>query len=99
MFNFFRARKTDPITSVKAAESITDKLHHDTIVEALKLYGPMGKDGIAFVTCLQSNQVARRMNELEKLDLVELTGKQVKSNTGRNERQWRFKPSKQQEPH
>lgn len=96
MFNFFRARKTDPITSVKAAESITDiaKLHQDIIVDALRLYGPMGKDGIAFVTCLQSNQVSRRMNELEKLQLIELTGDQVKSNSGRKERQWRIKESK-----
>jgi len=100
MFKFFRSRAKDPITSFKAADSITDiaKLHQDIIVDALKLYGPLGKDGIAFVTCLQSNQVARRMNELEKLDLIELTGEQVKSSSGRNERQWRFKPPKQKEP-
>jgi hypothetical protein len=47
-------------------------------------------------TGLQSNQVARRMNELEKLDLIELTGKQVTSNSGRQEREWRFKPVQQE---
>jgi hypothetical protein len=55
----------------------------------------LGKDGISNYTGLQSNQVARRMNELEKMDLIELTGKQVISNSGRAEREWRFKPKQQ----
>jgi len=97
MFKFFRARSEDPITSFKAADSVKDvaKMHQDVIVAALKRFGPLGKDGIAFVTGLQSNQVARRMNELQKLDLIELTGKQVKSNSGRSEREWRIKPTQE----
>jgi predicted ArsR family transcriptional regulator len=97
MFKFFRARAADPITSFKAADSVKDvaKMHQDVIVAALKRFGPLGKDGIAFVTGLQSNQVARRMNELQKLDLIELTGKQVKSNSGRSEREWRIKPTQE----
>lgn len=97
MFKFIRARATDAITSFKAADSIKDvaKMHQEIIVAALKRFGPLGKDGIAFVTGLQSNQVSRRMNELQKLDLVELTGKQVKSSSGRAEREWRFKPVQQ----
>jgi len=56
----------------------------------------LGKDGISNYTGLQSNQVARRMNELEKMDLIELTGKQVTSNSGRAEREWRFKPQQKE---
>jgi predicted ArsR family transcriptional regulator len=94
MFKFFRARATDAITSFQAADSIKDvaKMHQEVIVAALKRFGPMGKDSIAMHTGLQSNQVARRMNELQKLDLIELTGKTVESFSGRQEREWRFKP-------
>lgn len=98
MFEFFRTRTTDAITSFKAADSIKDvaKMHQEVIVACLQRFGPMGKDGIATQTGLQSNQVARRMNELQKLDLIELTGKQVTSNSGRAEREWRFKPVQQE---
>lgn len=98
MFKFFRARTTDAITSFKAADSIKDvaKMHQGVIVACLKRFGPLGKDGIAKQTGLESNQVARRMNELQKLDLIELTGKQVTSNSGRAEREWRFKPVQEQ---
>lgn len=98
MFKFFRARGTDAITSFQAADSIKDvaKMHQEVIVAALQRFGPMGKDGIAKQTGLESNQVARRMNELQKLDLIELTGKQVSSNSGRNEREWRIKPMQQE---
>jgi predicted ArsR family transcriptional regulator len=97
MFKFFRARATDAITSFQAADSIKDvaKMHQEVIVAALQRFGPLGKDGIANATGLESNQVARRMNELQKLDLIELTGKQVTSNSGRQEREWRFKPFQQ----
>jgi len=97
MFEFLRARTKDAITSFKAADSIKDiaKMHHDVIVACLQRFGPLGKDGISNYTGLQSNQVARRMNELEKMDLIELTGKQVTSNSGRAEREWRFKPKQQ----
>ena len=72
MFKFFRARAKDAITSFKAADSIENvaKMHQEVIVSALKRFGPMGKDGIAFVTGLQGHQVSRRINELHKLDLI-----------------------------
>jgi len=94
MFKFFRARATDAITSFQAADSIKDvaKMHQEVIVAALQRFGPLGKDGISNVTGLQSNQVARRLSELEKMDLIEQTGLTVKSNSGRSEREWRFKP-------
>jgi len=98
MFKFIRARATDAITSFQAADSIKDvaKMHQEVIVAALQRFGPLGKDGIAERTGLQSNQVARRMNELQKLDLIELTGNQVQSQSGRAEREWRFKPVQQE---
>jgi predicted HTH transcriptional regulator len=94
MFKFFRARATDAITSFQAADSIKDvaKMHQEVIVAALQRFGPMGKDGIANATGLQSNQVARRLSELEKMDCIEQTGITVKSNSGRQEREWRYKP-------
>jgi predicted ArsR family transcriptional regulator len=97
MFKFFRARANDPITSFKAAALVEDmsKQHHDLIVAALKNIGPLGKDGISKFTGLEPNQVARRMNELQKLDLIELTGETVKSNSGRQEREWRIKPKQE----
>lgn len=98
MFKFFRARAKDPITSFEAADSVKDvsKMHQEVIVACLQRFGALGKDGISTHTGLQSNQVARRLSELEKLGLIELTGKQVKSNSGRNEREWRFKPVQQE---
>jgi len=98
MFKFFRARATDAITSFQAADSIKDvaKMHQEVIVAALQRFGPMGKDGIANQTGLQSNQVARRLSELEKMDLIEQTGITVKSNSGRQEREWRIKPMQQE---
>ena len=98
MFKFIRARATDAITSFKAADSIKEiaKMHQEVIVAALHRFGPMGKDGIAKQTGLDSTQVSRRLKELQTLDLIELTGKQVKSSSGRAEREWRFKPVQQE---
>jgi predicted ArsR family transcriptional regulator len=94
MFKFFRARATDAITSFQAADSIKDvaKMHQEVITAALQRFGPMGKDGIANATGLQSNQVARRLSELQKMDCIELTGNTVESLSGRQEREWRYKP-------
>jgi len=93
MFNlseFPRVRKTDPLTSFEAAEAIKPVVshHYEIIQECLKNYGPLGKDGIAAMTNLEGNQIARRLNEMQKIGLIHLTGKTVKSNSGRNEREW-----------
>ena len=87
---FPRVRKDDPITSFEAADSIKEvsAKHYKIILECLKEYGPLGKDGIARMTNLESNQVARRMNEMKVLGLVFLTGNTVKSNSARKEREW-----------
>ena len=90
--NYPRARSTDPITSFEAAESARDlaNRHGQTIVECLKNYGAMGKDGISDVTGLEPNQIARRLSELEKEGYIKLTGNTVKSKSNRNEREWAF---------
>jgi hypothetical protein len=93
---FIRARNTDPATSHMAAHSIKDaaKIHHDLIVDCLKRFGPMGKDGIALHTNINGsadgNAVARRLPEIEKLGLVEQTGRLVLSKSGRKEREWAY---------
>jgi predicted transcriptional regulator len=93
MFNlpeFPRVRKTDPETSFQAAESIKPVVnqHYQVILECLKAHGALGKDGISAHTNLDGNQVARRLNEMQKIGLIQLTGKTVKSNSGRSEREW-----------
>ena len=93
MFNlseFPRVRKTDPVTSFQAADSIKPVApkHYSVILDCLQTYGALGKDGTASLTNLDSNQVARRLNEMNKLGLIKLTGKTVKSDSGRQEREW-----------
>jgi transcription initiation factor IIE alpha subunit len=89
-----RVRNTDPLTSWQAAGSAKDlaSRHARLIVDCLEKYGAMGKDGIAAQTGLESNQVARRLNELERDGEISLTGKVVKSNSGRMEREWKITP-------
>ena len=88
--DFPRVRTTDPLTSFEAAEAIKPVVsqHYQTILDCLQKHGSLGKDGIASLTNLDGNQVARRLNEMKVLGLIYLTGKTVKSNSGRNEREW-----------
>jgi predicted transcriptional regulator len=87
---FPRVRADDPITSFEAADSIKEvsAKHHKIILDCLEQHGPLGKDGIAKLTGLDGSQVSRRLNEMKVLGLISLTGKNVKSNSGRNEREW-----------
>ena len=87
---FPRVRATDPVTSFEAAEAIKPVVaqHHQIILECLQTHGALGKDGISALTNLDGNQVARRLNEMRVIGLIHLTGKTVKSNSGRNEREW-----------
>ena len=88
---FPRARKLDPTTSQEAAQAISQvaPIHLQRIHECLHEHGPMGKDSIAMALDMNPNQVSRRLPELQKMGLVELTGKTVASNSGRQEREWR----------
>ena len=89
---FFRARIADPITSHMAADSVADatKGHMEVIYACLKKYGPLGKDGIAKYSGLRNDQVWRRLPELQKMGLIELSGKTARSNSGRSEREWQI---------
>jgi predicted transcriptional regulator len=91
--DFPRVRSTDPLTSFEAAEAIKPVVaqHHQIILDCLKTHGALGKDGIASLSGLDGNQVARRLNEMKIIGLIELTGNTVKSNSGRNEREWSVK--------
>ena len=91
-FIFPRVRKSDPLTSFEAADNAKElaKKHGLQIVACLVQHGPLGKDGIATHTGLDGNQVARRLKELETLGLIGLTGKTVKSQSIRQEREWRI---------
>jgi len=88
---FNRVRCSDPVTSHEAADAAKDlaSKHFIIIVDCLKAHGALGKDGIARHSGLDRNQVSRRLNELLKLGLIELTGNKVKSDSGLNEREWR----------
>ncbi len=88
------ARNTDPSTSWAAADSAkTLAAQHATIIiAALCKYGAMGKDGIAQITGLDGNQVARRLSELQRNHEILLTGRNVQSKSGRAEREWKVMP-------
>jgi hypothetical protein len=90
----FRARNTDPVTSFMAADAAETlaHVHADIIVDCLRKHGALGKDGIANHTGLNPIQVARRVKEIEKAGLIELTGNKVRSNTGRMEQEWKVTP-------
>jgi len=89
LFDLFkRARSTDPVTSFEAAEQVKPEKHFQMILECLKTHGPLGKDGIAYLTGLESVAISRRLPELQMMGLVKLTGKTIKSSKGRNEREW-----------
>ena len=97
MFKFLnflpRVRNTDPITSAQAADAAIDlaKDHAAKILAVLKEHGPLGKDGIAFILCMEGAQISRRLSELEKINLIQPTGKKVMSMHGRAEREWMIK--------
>ena len=84
-----QARRTDPETSHAAAESARELAtrHQFLIIEALR-FKDSGKDAIARRTGLSGVAVARRLPELERQGKVKPTGRTVKSNTGRSEREW-----------
>lgn len=94
MFKFFCAKSKDPVTSVQAAEetSIFAPQHFTLIHNTLLKYGPLGKDGIAYFTMLNPNAISRRLPEMQKLGMVELTGNTVVSDSKRKEREWKAIP-------
>jgi len=63
--------------------------HLETIVQCLRDYGPLGKDGIARRAGLLVNQCSRALPVLERAGRVEQTGRTVLSDSRRHEREWR----------
>jgi hypothetical protein len=49
----------------------------------------LGKDGIGARTQLDGHAVGKRLPELQRMGLIGLTGRTVKSDSGRAEREWR----------
>ena len=84
---YTKARTSDPYTSHMAAQSINPSAHYALIIDALKL-SPAGKTLIGKRSRLDHNQVSRRLIELERNGVIGLTGKTVKSNSNRQEREW-----------
>ena len=84
---FPRVRNTDPDTSRMAADQAKDLAtkHHGIILAALEQPGTIYD--IAARTDLDHNAVARRMSELERLDLAYPEG-QKKGASGRMCRVW-----------
>lgn len=85
-----RARNFDPSTShlAAAAAKSLQAAHADEILTALRKHGAMGKSAIASRTRLTDVAVARRMSEMSRAGLVKLTGRNVLSTSGRDEREW-----------
>ena len=82
-----QARNSDPYTSHLAAKAMNPSAHHALIIDALKV-SAAGKTLIGKRAGLDHNQVSRRLNELQKQRIIGLTGKTVKSDTNRQEREW-----------
>ena len=86
---FARARASDPATSHAAAartgELVAD--HMRKILDALAV-GPAGASTIAARCGLLAHQVNKRLPEMT--GILELTGRTVKSASGRGEREWRI---------
>ena len=82
-----QARNSDPYTSHLAAKSMNPSAHYALIIDALQIC-PAGKTLIAKRSGLHHGQVARRLTELERNGVIGLTGKTVKSDSNRQEREW-----------
>lgn len=85
------ARRTDPATSKAAAAEARElqARHQRLILDALKQYGPLGKDGVAARTSITGVAVCRRLTELQRAGLIAPTGRNVQSTAGRSEREWK----------
>lgn len=86
------ARGSDPLTSFQAADSAKAfiRTHEREIVNALKALGAMGVDEIAASIALEPHAVGKRMKALHERGEVTLTGRTVKSDSGRNQRVWMY---------
>lgn len=83
-------RSLDPSTSHAAAQDLAQfaRGHCKTILAALEQHGPMTVDEIAKVTRLNSQQINKRLPDLQRRKWARPTGQTRKSDAGRDERVW-----------
>ncbi len=87
------SRRTDPQTSVAAAERAAKfaPKQHARILAALQMLGqPAGAHEIAEVAGLTQVQVCKRLPEMQRAGLVEPTGEVRPTGWGGSERVWRM---------
>jgi len=84
------ARASDPVTSFESAARVDEfrASQERLIVSVLEQYGAMGVDGIAARCRLTGHAVGKRLVKLQREGRIALTGRIVKSTSGRNEREW-----------
>lgn len=81
-------RKDGPETSRQAAKAAPIRCHRQRILAALR-FGPAGQSEIGARCGLLPHQVNKRLTDLERDGLVQLTGRQVQGLSGCMEREWR----------
>lgn len=86
-----RARTSDPATSHAAAKSSSRwaASHAGRIFVALVGHGPRTVDELSAIVGLQSQQINKRLPELERLGLALPTDELRPSRSGHQERVWR----------
>ena len=90
IFDKERARNSDPETSHQAAARVDEfaHSHRELIMTAIAHYGAMTVDEIAAKTGLKTQQVNKRLPELERHRKAQPTGATRKSASGRDARVW-----------
>ena len=86
------SRRTDPATSHATAAMAGGVRadHIKRILAALRL-GPASKDEIGLRANLIGHAVGKRLPELQRAGLIETTGANRRSASGRPEREWRLR--------
>ena len=84
---FAAARRTDPSTSKAAAKRAPVRGHCRKVLEALRA-GPAGQTEIGRRCGLLPHQVNKRLADLARIGLVEVTGRRVEDGA---EREWRVR--------
>lgn len=84
-------RASDPVTSFQAAREARAfaSSQCDTIVDALRRYGPQSKDQLAARLRLESHAIGKRLPDLQKRGLAAPTGEVRRSASNRLERVWK----------
>ncbi len=89
-----RARKSDPTTSHASARNVERFFasHAGRILIALQDRGPSTVDELSATCGLQSQQINKRLPELERIRLARPTDKTRPSKSGMQERIWEATP-------